>query len=77
MCYISFPSPGYSEFAEKSGQSSMMASNEPEIGDMDEGVVERSEYAGDTEDVFTCTEMSGQLPMSLWENGASHRPSRT
>ena len=28
----------------------------PEIGDMDEGIVERSENSGDTEDEFTCND---------------------
>lgn len=32
----------------------LLSSNEPEIGDMDEGVVEGGEDTGDAEDEFTC-----------------------
>lgn len=33
----------------------------PEIGDVDEGVIERGEDAGDAEDVFTCRWLAGRV----------------
>jgi hypothetical protein len=55
-----------------------------EIGDMDEGIIERSEDAGDTEDEFTCDVRSVHLfhhccwhPTYLHGPGGRERRSRS
>ena len=48
--------------------------DEPEIGDVDECVVEGSEYAGDTEDELACL---GQHSTTFIAIGVLHSPSLT
>lgn len=56
-----------------------VASNKPEIGDMDESVVKRSEDAGNAKDIFTYSKMS-ILPhiegRKSWHTFANLRPER-